>query len=98
MGASVPTHIRATSFGWWLLCEKLVSCTQIPREVVMAVNLAYFCFGVATAYGSITAIFAWERWQGKRKSSRSRGRAYWDAILAEDRRRQALGESDVEFP
>ena len=62
----------------------------------MAINMAYFCFGVATAYGSITAVLAWERWQDKRKSSRSRGRSYWDAILQEDRRRQ--GREDVEFP
>ena len=60
----------------------------------MAVNMAYFCFGVATAYGSIGAICVWERWQDKRKSSRLRGPSYWDAILQEDRRRQGLGEQD----
>ena len=54
----------------------------------MGVNLAYFCFGYAFA---LSTVLFWV-WMGKREDarerSRLRGRAYWDAILEEDRRRQ----------
>ena len=64
----------------------------------MGVNLAYFCFGYAFA---LSTVLFWV-WMGKREDarerSRLRGRAYWDAILEEDRRRQGLGEREIEFP
>jgi len=53
-----------------------------------------FLFGVAAAYGSIL-LFVWGgRWHDRRQRRVhvKRGKSYWDAILAEDRRKQG-GES-----
>lgn len=64
----------------------------------MEANLAYFCFGYACA---LSTVLFWS-WMARREQSRDRsqlrGRAYWDAILEEDRRRQAQGKRDIEFP
>ena len=57
-------------------------------------QVAMFLFGVASAHGSMLLWIYLPAWlQDRRRRKRiARGRSYWDAILAEDRRRQARGE------
>jgi len=56
-------------------------------------GLAMFCFGVASAYGSMLLIVHLPAWLHDRKRKKLRGRAYWDAILLEDQRKREIGES-----
>ena len=56
-------------------------------------QVGMFLFGVAAAYGSVL-LFVWVgRWREcrQRRSHVKRGKSYWDAILAEDKRKR--GES-----
>lgn len=57
-------------------------------------QISMYLFGVATAYGSVLAFLWLERWHERhqRRAHVKRGKSYWDAILAEDRRRHANDE------